>query len=149
MRHRTPPGIRPGTLSPEIIGDIYTAAIDEERWPSLADLMARIAGVDSAGLWIAEDGLVTDMALTDNIRESQRPYLAHYVLHDHWQHGVLLQPKDEVKLGYENFPEQQLVKTEFYNDFARPLGMFRPLAAMVQLSKGAVASLALEQPFAR
>jgi DNA-binding CsgD family transcriptional regulator/PAS domain-containing protein len=99
-------------------------------------------GVDSAGLWLMEDGCIGDMALTADLHESQKPYVAHFHRLDPWQ----FDGRSRLVLGCESLAERDLVKTEFYNDFARSFGLFRPLGAFVKLNSRTSAYFALHQP---
>ena len=42
-----------------------------------------------------------------------------------------------------------MVKTEFYNDFARPAGLFRPMGATIRIAPGVLASFGAHQPGTR
>ena len=134
------------TLSADLIADIYEAAVDDERWPSIAGAVAAATGMPSAGVWFIDQGQVRDISLTDDIRSTQRPYLGHYAKLDMWQQGLLRGPWERPRVGYELFSERDLVKTEFYNDFARPAGMFRPMGAVIRLARDSFATVATNRP---
>jgi len=136
-------GHRP--LSADLIGDIYEAALDDERWPGIAKIVAGATGTRSGGLWIAQEGRIADFAITEDGTASQVPYIAHYSKYDVWNQNLMRGPWERARLGYELFPERELVKTEFYNDFARPYGMFRPMAAVTRLARGTFATVSTIQ----
>lgn len=125
-----------------IIADIYEAAIDEAHWPSIASVVTRAAGIPSGSIWIVQDGAVTDFSITEDGKAAQAPYLAHYSKLDVWNQGLLRGPWEVPRMGYENFPEHELLKTEFYNDFARHYGMLRPMGAIMRLGKNTFATVA-------
>jgi len=135
-----------GTLSPDVIGDIYEAAVDDERWPSIAQIVASATGTPSAGVWFVEQGQVQDLSLTADGVASHAPYIAHYAKQDLWAKGFMIGPPERVRLGYELFDERELVKTEFYNDFARPTGVFRPMGVVMRLARGTVATVSTHVP---
>lgn len=135
-------------LDAELIGDLYDVAIDEGRWPSVADLLAKATGVDAAGLWVTEQGAIVDMASTAVQRETEAPYIAHFHKLDPWNRGLVTGRPDTVALACEHTPEDMLLRTEFYNDFARKFGLFRPMGAMIGLASGVVATVAVERTFA-
>lgn len=133
----------PRDLPADVIADIYEAALDDERWPSIAEIVvAQAVGISSGSIWIVEDGQIVDFAITEDAKEAQGPYLAHYSKFDVWNQGLLRGPWEKARLGYENFSERELLKTEFYNDFARHYGMFRPMGAVTRLARGAFATVA-------
>jgi PAS domain-containing protein len=125
-----------------LIADFYEAAIEPDGLARMPDLIRSAMGVDTAGLWVVDGDRITDIALTADMVEAQKPYLAHFHKLDPWQ----IHARERVIIGCESISEPQLVKTEFYNDFARPLGLFRPLGAVTQLRPGVFASFAVHQP---
>jgi DNA-binding CsgD family transcriptional regulator len=133
-------------LSPDVIADIFEAAVDEERWSGIANIVAAAVGVPVAGVFFVDQGQVLDLSFTKEGAESQTPYLAHYFKYDVWQKGHMRTPWNRVHLGGELFPERELVKTEFYNDFARSFGMFRPMGAIMQLARGTFATVSVNRP---
>jgi DNA-binding CsgD family transcriptional regulator/PAS domain-containing protein len=139
--------LKNGHLLPaDLIADIYEAAIDDQRWPAISEIVAAAAGFDSGGVWFTEHGEVRDLSLTADILAMQGPYLAHYFKQDLWAQGHLKSRWEQVHIGYELCSEGELVKTEFYNDFARPNGIFRPMGVMMRLGRGTYATVSLNQP---
>ena len=136
------------TLSADLIADIYAAAVGRGELAALANIVSTAMGVDSTGLWVIEEGRIVDMATSAVLRETEKPYLAHFHRLDPWQQASLGH-LDRVVLGSELFSERQLVKTEFYNDFARPAGLYRPMGATVRLAPGVLAVFGIEQPGTR
>jgi DNA-binding CsgD family transcriptional regulator/PAS domain-containing protein len=131
------------TISADLIADIYEAAVDNERWPDIAEIVAKATGMPGCGVWYTIQGQVRDLSLTADILATQGPYVAHYFKHDLWALGHMRGPWGRVRIGYELCPEDELVKTEFYNDFARPNGIVRPMGVMMQLSRGTFATVSL------
>lgn len=134
--------------SADRIAGIYAAAMDGDGLAPLADVVSAAMGVDSTGLWVIDNGRIVDMATSDMLRETERPYLSHFHRLDPW-HFASLGHLDRVVLGCELLPERDLMKTEFYNDFARPAGLFRPMGATVRLASGTLAVFGIEQPRTR
>jgi DNA-binding CsgD family transcriptional regulator/PAS domain-containing protein len=138
--------MKQGTLSADLIADIYEAAIDDERWPGIAQIVASATGVPTAGVWYVDQGQVQELSLTEDGLASQAPYIAHFAKHDVWQKGLISGPWDRVRLGAELFPERELVKTEFYNDFARRYELFRPMCVVTRLARGTFATVSVSRP---
>ena len=136
-------------VSAEFIAALYSAVIDADGFRHIANLVCNAAGASSGGVWVVEGGNVVDISMAEAGAESVAPYVAHFHKLDLWQANVARMPRDRVVLASEHTPEDALVKSEFYNDFARTFGMFRPLGAMVQLRPGTVATISIERLHAR
>ena len=132
-------------ITPDFIADLYSMVLDPDAFGGIADYVFRKVGAATGAIWIVEDGQLGDLSITDAGRESMADYASHYNTRDLWQQNVTLMPRDQVVLACEHTPENELVKSEFYNDFARRYGLFRPLGAMVQLRPGTVATISIER----
>jgi DNA-binding CsgD family transcriptional regulator len=133
-------------LTADVIANIYEAAIDDACWPQLAQIVASAAGTSGTVVWIVDSGQILDFSATDDLLPTQGPYLAHYGNLDPWQKSLFTRGCDQVRLGAEAVPERELVKTEFYNDFARPNGIVRPMGALMRLGGGTFATVAANRP---
>lgn len=111
----------------------------------LVDLTAKAADAETVGAWIVENGNIADIAMTAAGRESVAPYTAHFHKLDIWQANVARAPRGQVHISYEHTAEDKLLKTEFYNDFARQFGLLRPMGVMLQLTPHAVATVSAER----
>lgn len=96
-------------------------------------------------MFVTEHGVVRDISLTRDGLETIEPYTARFSRLDPWQSRAVAMPPDVVRLGYEYFPERDLVRTEFYNDFGRRFGLFRPMAATLKLAPGVIATASIER----
>ena len=135
-------------VTPGLVAEFYEAAFEPRGITHIPALIGRLTGADSVGLWITEGGRIVDMAVSDTLRETHAPYVAHFHKLDPWGPGTL-RNLDKVVLGSEAFSERDLIKTEFYNDFARRAGLFRPMGGAIRLSPGVQAGFGVQQPFAR
>ncbi len=141
-----PPGLTPierpsmETLS-ALIAQLYEAAVEQNGLELMSELVRQALDIDSAGFWLIQDGNIVEMANTPDIRASEPAYLARYHAFDPWTHR---DPErfGLVTLGSELFDEQKLVITEFYNDFARHYGMFRPMGTTIPLGETTFANVA-------
>ncbi|MGA0594941.1 helix-turn-helix transcriptional regulator [Enterovirga sp. CN4-39] len=126
---------------PDLIADLYEAAVEPDGLELMSSLVRRALNIDSAGFWLIQGGSIVEMANTPDIRASEPAYLARYHAFDPWTNrdperfGI-------VSLGSELFDERKLVETEFYKDFARHYGMFRPMGATIPLGDGTLATVA-------
>lgn len=135
--------------SAELIADIYEAAVDDESWPGFARILADAVGAPTSAVWIWDRAQVRDLTVTEDGADTDRPYRAHFWRLDPWQTASRREPLERIWLGGEIFSEQTLVRTEFYNDFARHFGLFRPMAVNMQLAPGIFATASLERPGSR
>jgi DNA-binding CsgD family transcriptional regulator len=134
--------------SADELAEIYEAACDDTAWSRLGDRIAALAGVNTAGFWIAENSVITEMVLSEGHRETAPLYTAHYAAIDPWAAAVARLPRETPFLSVEHFAEDDLVRTEFYNDFAKRYGHFRPLGATMTIAPNVTASVSIENRFA-
>lgn len=138
-------------ITPEFIAALYEAVFEPDGLMKMAHLLSNLLKVDSAGIWMVENGLITDIALAANIVESMPAYLSHFHKLDVWN-TVSRRRIDHVNFGSETIPDRELEKTGFSNDFARHFGLTNPMGAVMQIARGTTATIGLEriasqQPF--
>ena len=112
----------------ELVGDIYQAGLEPERWP---DTMARMSGFFAADLACIYTPFPARpeqaLYLTHNFTlEMEQAYSAYYHRLDEWTNHALRQKRyiqGTVALGEELVPQAELRRTEYYNDFLRPHDM--------------------------
>ncbi len=136
-------------LPADLIAEIYDAAIDEDRWSEFSRLVGKAAGIENVGVWLVEDGRIIDMSMVDLWRPLVEPYKQHFSKMDPWAHSLARARPETIMLGYEHLREDELIKTEFYNDFARPGGMFRPMGVKLQVTSGVTANIGSDLPWAK
>lgn len=138
-----------GEVSPEFVAELFEAALDDEVWARISARVARACGVGGGAMIVMRGPELLDISVTENIFSSAGPYESYYKLIDPWRTRALPAPAGSVRLSSELFPEEELVRSEFYNDFARKVGMFRPLNAYVRVDEATVLSVGVEEPYAR
>jgi DNA-binding CsgD family transcriptional regulator/PAS domain-containing protein len=143
MTVELPPEDRP---SADFVAEVFEAAVSEDGWQRISQVVARETGVDHAGVWLVEGGQIVEMSLTRRMADTQAPYVAYFHKLDPWARGVMAAPLDVVTLGSEIVSERELVRSEFYNDFARRVGLFRPIGARIGVGADATASVAIDRP---
>jgi DNA-binding CsgD family transcriptional regulator len=140
-------------LTVELVAAIYEAALDPIGLTSLAQLIAQVLRVETAGIWFNESGLITELSVTSDIAESHKPYLAYYHALDVWQSGEhgrgALSRLDTPVLGTEIISDAQLVRSEFYNDFARRFGITNPLGGAMSLTPTSIAFVSFNRDSSR
>jgi PAS domain-containing protein len=128
-----------GTVSPpdsdalapdfiELVGDIYQAGLEPERWPEVIARLSRTFEADLACIYTPFPARPEQaLYLTHNFTPAmESAYSAYYHRLDEWTHQALRQNRyiqGAVALGEELIPQRELRRTEFYNDFLKPHDM--------------------------
>lgn len=127
-------------LDSDLIEAVYSTSAEPEGLQDLVGIIRRHIDVDSAGVWMSKGDDIFSMVQTPDLAESIGPYLDYYVRLDPW--SAVPQPPGKVALGSELADESNLLKSEFYNDFARRYGMLRPMGVVLDLGDGVLARVA-------
>lgn len=126
IRGREASGLSPELL--ELVGDIYQAGLEPERWPETIARMSQAFDADLACIYtpIAERP-EQSLYLTHNFSAAmESAYQAYYHAIDEWSGTALRQNRyiqGYVALGEDIIPQRQLRRTEFYQDFLRHYDM--------------------------
>ncbi|MEW5787654.1 MAG: helix-turn-helix transcriptional regulator [Pseudomonadota bacterium] len=112
----------------DLVGDIYQAGLEPERWPIVLGRISQAFEADLACIYTPAPAFPEQaLYLTHNFSDStQAQYAAYYHQHDAWtgaanQRDIYIQGL--VAFGEELIPQAHLHRTEFYNDFLKPNGM--------------------------
>jgi DNA-binding NarL/FixJ family response regulator len=70
--------LKSSRLTPDLIAELYDAALEPDGLGRIPNLIGQLAGVDGVSLCIVENGRVVDVALSDTLRETQAPGLAEF-----------------------------------------------------------------------
>jgi DNA-binding CsgD family transcriptional regulator/PAS domain-containing protein len=132
-----------------LIGELYAAAVEDTLAPAFTSLLERATGIATVSLWITDKGEFVDMNIAGGFAPLVPSYREHFGKIDPWAASLARQPPETIMLGSEHLPEKELLRTEFYNDWARHGGMFRPLGVRMRLGPGVYATMGSENPFAR
>jgi DNA-binding CsgD family transcriptional regulator len=141
--------VPPGALRPNLIADIYAAALDEAEWPRFSTLVGKAAGIEAVSVWLTEKSNIIEASMAPMYASLLGPYREHFGKLDPWAAGLGRHPTEKVMLAYEHIREDDLQKTEFYHDFARPGGMFRPIGVKMRLAPDVYATMGSDNPFAK
>ncbi len=74
-------------------------------------------------MWIADEAGVADISLSSAMSLSKAPYVEYFYDIDPWQRALSRAPQGSVFISAEHLPEEELIRSEFYNDFARHHGL--------------------------
>lgn len=136
-------------LSAGLLADIYAAAIDEDAWPAFSTLLEQATGIEAVSVWITDSTGIVDASVSPVYQPLLSPYQEHFSKVDPWAANLVRHPFDAVMFACEHLPDDELVKTEFYNDYARPGGLHRPMRVRMDLGPGVYATMGSDNPFAK
>jgi DNA-binding CsgD family transcriptional regulator/PAS domain-containing protein len=134
---------------PDLIADIYAAALDEQTWPQFSTFVGKAAGIEAVSVWLTDHGRITDSSMAPIYAPFMAPYREHFGTLDPWAAGLARNRPEAVMLACEHIREAELEKSEFYNDFARRGGMYRPIGVRLRLAPHVYATMGSENPFAK
>ncbi len=132
-----------------LVERLYDAALDGALWPGMAPAIAAHFNAGSGALQVRNPalGMVERVSVTSNYSPSlQAAYIAHYWRLDLWaERGA--------KLGFSKALEsrdiirdEDLVRTEFYNDWLRPLDLFYITGGALRLDDSHISFLGIHRP---
>jgi hypothetical protein len=106
----------------DLVGDIYQAGLEPERWPETIARMSTLFAADLACIYTPFPARPEQtLYLTHNFsREMEQAYSAYYHRLDEWTGAALRQRRyiqGTVALGEEIVPQSELRRTEYYHDF--------------------------------
>lgn len=136
-------------LTPEAVADLYESAIDPTAWSGFATTVGRAVGVEGAAVVLMNGTDVTDVTVTEAIRADAADYQTYYQHLDPWRVIATRTLPDQVVLSSEIVPERDFLASEFYNDYARRFGMFRPMNVYFGIGGTMAAAIGVEEPFTR
>jgi DNA-binding CsgD family transcriptional regulator len=116
------PGLSPEIL--DLVGDIYQAGLEPERWPAVIADMSRAFEADMACIYTpVASRPEQSLYLTYNFSEAmESAYTGYYHGIDEWSGTALRQNRyveGRVALGEDIIPQRELRRTEFYQDFLK------------------------------
>jgi DNA-binding CsgD family transcriptional regulator len=111
----------------EVTSVLFAAALDQSRWQDFLTRLSTHAGIVSTHLYGYD--LATNFALNPLYHgydpAFMKSYTAHYGALNAWAEGLGRTPVGKPITSAECLPEEELFKTEFYNDWLRPQGDVR------------------------
>lgn len=112
----------------DVIGDIYQAGLEPDRWPVLLKRLSFLFEADLACIYTPVVAYPEQaIYISHNFSESMRAaYQSYYNELDTWtqtslNRGIYVQ--GTVAFGEQLVPPRELHRTEFYNDFLKPNGL--------------------------
>ncbi len=117
----------------EVTSVLFAAALDQSRWQEFLTRLSTHTGMISTHLYGYD--LATNFAL-EPLHHGYDPgfmksYAAHYGALNAWAQGLGRAPIGQPVTSAQCLPEEDLFKTEFYQDWVRPQGDVRTGAGVV------------------
>jgi DNA-binding CsgD family transcriptional regulator/PAS domain-containing protein len=117
-----------------LIGLIYDAAGDPAKWPAFLEKFAEAMRGTATSIIVYDaqrkDGNMATSVHFDPVWHQK--YEEYYVKADLWGiHGDRLLTQGSVRLGQELCPNELLAKSEFCNDFLKPMNTFHEICGVV------------------
>ena len=133
----------------EAIGGLYEAATDAAMLPGLGGRIARLVRAESALLFTArkaDAGLLRRISMTENFdARSRAAYDAHFHQRNEWfQRGARL-PSPVVVMGGELIDYADFERTEFCNDWCKPIGIYHTLGSTVPMGGDAMVAMGIHR----
>lgn len=112
----------------ELVGDIYQAGLEPERWPALMARLSQSFDADLACIYTpVAPRPEQSLYITHNFSEEmESAYAAYYHSIDEWSGTALRQHRyvrGLVAVGEDIIPQRDLRRTEFYQDFLKRYDM--------------------------
>jgi DNA-binding CsgD family transcriptional regulator len=132
---RKPVGPIGGEALIEVIGSIYEAALDVAQWPAAMGRIARAVDGHRALLFVPEMKSGGEFWAAHDVDPGMMAGYAEYYRHkDLWMlrsYDLALSPGSTL-LDETTVSESEYEKSEFWNDFARPIDIFRAACAIIE-----------------
>ena len=139
---------------PDIAELAYEAALGGIDWQAVGEALKTLLRANTASLWAGQpSGGGIDMLYAANIpQEATRDYVAYYHSRDPWTHGFLSSGASapgtlpSSVLGAQILPDSTFRRSEFYQDFARGIGLFHLLGAVTPLGRAGGMFIGFHRP---
>jgi len=128
-------------VTPELIAGLYQGALEPARWQATLAAICDAFHADGCNLWTAD--LATGAAVFDNQAgrlaghygyddASVASYINYYSQSDVWSARTAAMLPGDACTGSALFPPEQLLRTEWYAAWLRPLDLFHAVGGCVQ-----------------
>ena len=125
----------------DLIGRVYDAALDETLWPGLASQIAQTFNYPSTVVQLRsmQNGGVEPLTATANLGpDGLQAYVSHYGECDVWLQRAAATHATGVLASKDLITDQELERTEFYQDLLRTLEIFHVVGAAFPVENDAL-----------
>lgn len=135
------------------VGAFYDAVAGEASWDDAGECLKRVVQAQTATLWVGDPaaGRVETLYRSGIPDSAVAPYVKHFHALDPWVAALSARPghgeRLQVWLGPEVVPLAAYDRGEFYRDYARDIGLYHVVGAVLPLGGGTnIAPLGLHRP---
>src|ERR1700754_1904258 len=114
----------PEAVLSELIGQIYEAAIDSRKWEAFLKRAAELFGSHTANIHFQHTSSLAVASVLNMDREFVDAYRDHFGAINPFMTRTDVQQEGRAYVRRELIDTERLVRTEFYNDWARPQGFY-------------------------
>ncbi|MHA6690546.1 helix-turn-helix transcriptional regulator [Devosia sp. A449] len=117
----------------DVTSILFAAALDPARWQDFLDRLSTHMGVVNTHLYGYDfaSNLGLDLLHHGYAPEFMQSYHEHYGTLNAWAPGLAKTPVGKVVTSAQSFPEEELFKTAFYNEWVLPQGDLRTGAGVI------------------
>lgn len=131
----------------DLVGSVYDAALDGKLWTRLAEKIARTFGAMSLGLILQAGDAAEFLSRTENLSGwGDTAYERHYHRHDVWAQRAARLGLSKVLASKDLIADSEFDRTEFCNDYCRPLDVYYVVGALIPVTADQTGILALHRP---
>lgn len=130
-----------------LIDQIYAAAVDHTLWSGVLETLMLVTNSSSGVIYAFNPRTGNSRILTDeNLNmKSMEAYCQYYASIDPWCAYILSRPAGEIFYSQQALSDTEFVKTEFYNDFLKPQGIFHAMGGVVTVIDGQMYFLGVQR----
>lgn len=130
----------------DLIALIYEAALAPAHWADVAPALASATHSSIAALCVDDRGPPLWLMRTDTFGEWAAAYDTYYYKLDVWAQRAARFESSYIFSNQELLADGLLVKTEFYQDWCRPLDIFRVMGSVFDVAEGERWGLGVNRP---
>lgn len=115
-----------------LIGQIYDAALDVSKWPSVLSSLTRTFNGNAACLFQQDfvTGAARPLAFDNLTVTSFNDYAVYYWKKDIWSLNPQRHAAGEAYLSHDHVSDADILRSEFYYDFMRPNQLFHAIGSL-------------------
>lgn len=127
-----------------LIDRLYEAAFDDQAFFDLGFTISRLMDTERAMVTTRQGRNVTAISMT-GAPELTEDYLNHYFRIDPWTPAIMSLAPGRFAFGEELIPQRTLENSEFYVDYALPMGVMYPMCGRLPLDAATDLMVAVSQ----
>lgn len=127
------------------LDQIYNTAFDPEAFTNVSTIIADSVDALNAVVVISRDGVPNELSATTSAK-AQQDYLDYYGRIDVWTPPPSAIKPFTISRSHELIADADVFNSEFYNDYARHLGMWHPIGSRCPLNHNDSLMIGINRP---